>query len=131
MMEKDPKDRIQTADEVASRLEPWFEALTTVPSYQMGKSPWQPSPMPLEKEPLHDTAPEGSGEWHENRYASGSESVSGTGQETARNEDGSTGPAPPLLPHTSSETKWQQWSIGALVLIITLLLGIVIGYLLA
>lgn len=46
MMEKDPKRRVQTALDVAARLEPWSSELEPVVSQQLGKSPWMPPPVP-------------------------------------------------------------------------------------
>jgi len=57
MMEKDPAARIQTAAEVASRLEPWAQESAPLPSQQLTKSPWMPPPLPTgaEDEDLADT----------------------------------------------------------------------------
>jgi serine/threonine protein kinase len=46
MMEKDPKARIQTATEVASRLEPWARDSSPLQYQQLTKSPWMPPPLP-------------------------------------------------------------------------------------
>ncbi|MFP6671002.1 MAG: serine/threonine-protein kinase [Pirellulaceae bacterium] len=132
MMEKTPETRIQTADEVANRLEPWIEALTTVPSYQMTKSPWSIPSMPLEKEDLHDTAPGYDSEQDEypsegHRFATGSES--GGGQETAMNEMGSTIPPPLMLAHADVDSSVGRWTILATAILVALGAGLVIGYL--
>lgn len=50
MMEKDPQKRIQTAAEVASRLEPWAGAPDAVAVGRLGKSPWLPPPLPSDAE---------------------------------------------------------------------------------
>lgn len=52
MMEKDPKRRVQTAAEVASRLEPWAMEKYDLPTTSMQRSPWQAAPLPG----VHDTA---------------------------------------------------------------------------
>jgi serine/threonine protein kinase len=131
MMEKKPEIRIQTADEVANRLEPWLEALTTVPSYQMTKSPWSIPSMPLEKEDLHDTAPGYDSEQDEypsegHRFATGSES--GGGQETAMNEMGSTIPPPLMLAHADVGSSVGRWTILATAVLVALGVGLVIGF---
>ena len=131
MMEKTPETRIQTADEVATRLEPWLEALTTVPSYQMTKSPWSIPSMPLEKEDLHDTAPGYDSEQDEypsegHRFATGSES--GGGQETAMNEMGSTIPPPLMLAHADVDSSLGRWTILATAVLVALGVGLVIGF---
>ena len=135
MMEKTPETRIQTADEVANRLEPWLEALTAVPSYQMTKSPWSIPSMPLEKEELHDTAPGYDSEQDEypsggHRFATGSESGSAGGQETAMNEMGSTIPPPLMLAHEAPESSTGPWTTIATVILVALGIGLVIGYIL-
>ena len=133
MMEKTPETRIQTADEVANRLEPWLEALTTVPSYQMTKSPWSTPSMPLEKEELHDTAPGYDSEQDEypsggHRFATGSESGSTGGQETAINGMGSTIPPPLMLAHSDTDTTSGRWTILTAAILIALGVGLVIGF---
>ena len=54
MMEKDPALRVQTAEEVAARLEPWASEVAPVVS-QPTKSPWLPPPLPTGDD-MHDTA---------------------------------------------------------------------------
>ena len=54
MMEKDPRRRIQSADEVARRLEPWAKDKYDLPSSGLKRSPWQAAPLPG----IHDTAVE-------------------------------------------------------------------------
>lgn len=46
MMEKDPTKRIQTAAEVAARLEPWASEVGPIPSRQLTRSPWTAAPLP-------------------------------------------------------------------------------------
>jgi eukaryotic-like serine/threonine-protein kinase len=46
MMEKDPGSRIQTAAEVAARLEPWATDMSSFPAPHLTKSPWMPPPLP-------------------------------------------------------------------------------------
>lgn len=133
MMEKTPENRIQTADEVANRLEPWLEALTTVPSYQMTKSPWSIPSMPLEKEELHDTTPaydSGQEEYPSGgqRFASGSESGSMGGQETAKSEMGSTVPPPLMLANSDAENSTGRWATLATAVLVALGVGLVIGF---
>jgi serine/threonine protein kinase len=45
MMEKDPEKRVQSAEEVAARLEPWIGDAPVL-SQQLTKSPWMPPPLP-------------------------------------------------------------------------------------
>lgn len=53
MMEKDARRRVQTAAEVARRLEPWSTETYDVPAQNLKRSPWQAAPLPV-----HDTADE-------------------------------------------------------------------------
>jgi len=46
MMEKDPTARVQTAAEVATRLEPWSAEASLLPTKQTTKSPWTLPPVP-------------------------------------------------------------------------------------
>jgi len=57
MMEKDPQSRIQTAAEVAVRLEPWAREAAPLASLQLTKSPWMPPPLPTDADDdqLQDT----------------------------------------------------------------------------
>jgi len=80
MMAKDPRSRIQTAAEVAARLEPWARGGELLPAQQMDNSPWLRPPLPLGGE---DT-PAGSEEV-ESGSLGGSEGVPrgpGTGSQT-------------------------------------------------
>lgn len=52
MMEKDSRRRVQSAAEVARRLEPWAKEKYDLPSASLQKSPWQAAPLPG----IHDTA---------------------------------------------------------------------------
>jgi serine/threonine protein kinase len=64
MMEKDPRLRIQTAAEVAARLEPWASDPSPISSQQMKKSPWLPPPLPWggPEEDQQETSAESDGE---------------------------------------------------------------------
>jgi serine/threonine protein kinase len=55
MMEKDPKARIQSAEEVAARLEPWAQDASPLISQQLSKSRWLAPPPPEDDE--SDTPP--------------------------------------------------------------------------
>ncbi len=92
MMEKDPGSRIQTAAEVASRLEPWAQESALLPSQQLTKSPWMPPPLPTgvdDEEDLADTQ-FGSDVFEDSRSGSSSQvsqstsPVASGGQETRR-----------------------------------------------
>lgn len=54
MMEKNARRRVQTAAEVARRLEPWAKEKYDLPSTNLTRSPWQAAPLPG----IHDTAVE-------------------------------------------------------------------------
>ncbi len=60
MMEKEPATRIQSAAEVAARLETWAEDASPIPADPMSKSPWLPPPLPTGEDvdsELQDTDP--------------------------------------------------------------------------
>lgn len=103
MMEKDPQKRIQTAAEVAARLEPWAREAAPLPSQQLTKSPWMPPPLPTDADDdqLQDT--DASSDVYDNgdsRQGSGSQisqptySAASGGQDTRRIRR----VAPPPLP---------------------------------
>jgi hypothetical protein len=46
MMEKEPASRVQSAAEVAARLEPWAVDARVVAAQQMTRSPWMSAPLP-------------------------------------------------------------------------------------
>jgi serine/threonine protein kinase len=56
MMEKNPRDRIQTAADVVARLEPWAAEASPISSRKLGtKSPWTAPPPPDDDDPSQDT----------------------------------------------------------------------------
>lgn len=55
MMEKNPASRIQTAAEVAARLEPWATDMSSFPSPHLTKSPWMPPLLPTGNDDSQDT----------------------------------------------------------------------------
>lgn len=112
MMEKNPRDRIQTASEVVSRLEAWAEDLTAISSRKLGtKSPWTAPPPPTGREDEEDSAQD-TDATNDGSYQSGSQISQGTivstssSQETLPSRPGrrhSTAipPVPPPAPETS------------------------------
>lgn len=74
MMEKEVDARIQTAAEVAARLEPWAREAAPLPSQQLTKSPWMPPPLPTDDDQMQDTdAERESYEDGDSRTGSGSQ----------------------------------------------------------
>jgi serine/threonine protein kinase len=142
MMEKDPKSRIQTAAEVAARLEPWASEASPIPSQQMSKSPWMPPPLPTGRDEeyanLHDT---GSATYdpadlaHEapSQLSQGTDPVASSGQDTKRVSDSSRPPAPPPLLPVHDHRRLSRTECVALTLAIAvpvaMLLGGLIGFL--
>jgi serine/threonine protein kinase len=112
MMEKDPRKRMQTAAEVAMRLQPWAVEAAPLPSQQLLKSPWMPPPLPTGAgdEDLQDTFA-GSDFYDDVDSHSGSSSgsqvsqttspVASSGQETRRLRRVSP---PPLPVHRRSRS---------------------------
>lgn len=50
MMEKSPANRIQSAAEVAARLEPWSADVSPISGAQMTRSRWHAAPLPTERD---------------------------------------------------------------------------------
>ncbi|MGN6543567.1 MAG: serine/threonine-protein kinase [Aureliella sp.] len=63
MMEKNPEKRIQTAREVAARLEPWAGDMTGMSTARLSRSPWLAPPPPLDHES------ESQSEAHDDQHA--------------------------------------------------------------
>ncbi len=53
-MEKDPSRRVQTAAEVAERLEPWAAAATEIIEVPPGRQAWTPPPPPSDPSKIRD-----------------------------------------------------------------------------
>jgi serine/threonine protein kinase len=110
MMEKNPRDRIQTAAEVVARLEPWAAEASPISSRKLGsKSPWTAPPPPTGREDEDD--PQDTDNGQENSYGgSGSQLSQGTtptnsaSQETLPSRPGRRNtPAQPLVVNLDDE----------------------------
>ena len=76
MMEKDPKERVESAGEVAARLEPWVNEGEALQGRQLTKSPWLSPPIPTDDEDDQDT--DGGGDADSGRAESTSQTSIGT-----------------------------------------------------
>ena len=81
MMEKDPQKRIQSAEEVANRLEPWATEITHLHSQELLDTPWHAPAVPVESagavpSDMHETQPDG--------YMESAEALTGTKSETSQ-----------------------------------------------
>ena len=135
MMEKDPQKRIQSADEVASRLEPWASEITHLHTNELLVTPWQAPAVPLESatDPLaasdmHETQPDG--------YSESSEALvvteSGVSQETLDSQSRNFS-APPMNWVPIPEQRF-EWTIGrslAIAIPVSVIIGIAIGMMLS
>ncbi len=137
MMEKEPKSRIQTAAEVAARLEPWAREAAPLASLQLTKSPWMPPPLPTDADDeLQDTdAGSEAGDNGDSRLGSGSQisqttsAVASDGQETRRIRR----VAPPPLPAQRYEAPAVPVSVFialAIAIPISMLVGSLLTFLL-
>jgi serine/threonine protein kinase len=137
MMEKDPAKRIQTADEVVNRLEPWAVDMAHWNLSNMMPTPWTVPPLPngptvdstMHETPLSDlqNAPEGA---LAADFASAKLAMS-AGTQGAMRSDSQDMLPPPLEWRDYSDTQF-QWTIGkslALAVPAALVAGIVIGLL--
>jgi serine/threonine protein kinase len=133
MMEKDPKERIQTAAEVIARLEPWARDSSPILSQQLTKQSWLPPPLPMEED-LQDTT--GGSDILEDDSRGGSASqlsqttggVASTNQETRRVRV----TPPPLIRHVRPPEPADKVLIVALAVAIPLsmLAGALVTFLL-
>lgn len=88
MMEKDSRRRLQSAADVARRLEPWAKEKYDLPLAGLQRSPWQAAPLPG----VHDTAVEiedsqAGGQLSESQSSSPSQISEGTHPISAASED--------------------------------------------
>jgi len=86
MMEKDPKQRIQTAEELITRLEPWATDTAPIRSQQLGKSPWMPPPPPAISDgddELHDTDAGSDEQEGSDSRQQGTDPIASAGHETS------------------------------------------------
>ncbi len=133
MMEKDPQKRIQSAEEVANRLEPWANEVTYFNTGDLIGTPWLAPAVPVEstENPLpvsdmHETHPDGYIESTEAMVAT----ESGASQETLNSQSRDVSP-PPMTWVSVPEGK-VAWTVRKTLVIaipVALLVGILIGVL--
>jgi len=132
MMEKDPSSRIQTAAEVAARLEPWASDMSPIPSRQLSRSPWTAPPLPMGNSGTQESNAD-MDEGESSRQESVGQGSQGTysnlsaGQETRPDR---VVPLPPPLPISDSTYMGpREYLVTALALAIPLALacGVVVG----
>ena len=133
MMEKDPRKRIQSAEEVANRLEPWANEVTYFNTGDLIGTPWLAPAVPVEstENPLpvsdmHETHPDGYIESTEAMVAT----ESGASQETLNSQSRDVFP-PPMTWVSVPEGK-VAWTVRKTLVIaipVALLVGILIGVL--
>jgi serine/threonine protein kinase len=139
MMEKDPDERIESAAEVATRLEPWATDVGVVPAY-LGKSPWTPPPVPTGAD---DTPPDGDGihfdseemdssrQESASQWSQGTDPVAASGQETRQLSSKRQPPLPPPLPTRSRAIQITGMTlIMAVAIPLALAAGVAIGFIL-
>jgi len=135
MMEKDPQKRIQSAEEVASRLEPWASEVAYFNTGDLIGTPWMAPAVPvtsgensLPASDMHETHPDGYVESAEAMVAT----ESGASQETLNSQ--SRDVSPPPMPWVSISEEKVAWTVGktlAIAIPISLLVGILLGALLS
>jgi serine/threonine protein kinase len=145
MMEKDPMLRIQTAKDVASRLDPWATDVSQFPSPQLTKSPWMPPPLPTGADDEAQDTNVGSydEEFDSSRlesasqYSQNTDAVAASGQETRPVRRRGAQNSPPPLPLMESMREPPVLSRGVSVAIalavsipLSMLLGAALSFLL-
>ena len=129
MMEKDPQKRIQSAEEVANRLEPWATEITHLHSQELLDTPWHAPAVPVESagvapSDMHETQPDG--------YMESAEALTGTKSETSQETFSShsrDASPPPMtwLPEPDQGIKWTVGKALAIAIPASILLGVLIG----
>ncbi len=144
MMEKDPRHRIQSAEDVAARLAPWASENSPLANEQMIRSRWTPEPPPSEAEDSKQANPGGVDrlEGSESYEAPSDGSLSGqisqaTFSGWSRDDTQSDPPPPPV---GVSPRQMQQppgispmifWTVLPICIAVSLLMGGIIGYVIA
>jgi len=134
MMEKDPATRIQTAAEVAARLEPWATELGVVSDRHLWKSPWTPPPLPMDSDEALQEADTSRIDFEESessrsQWSQNTDPVFAAAEETTLVRMGP--PMPPPLPTSSSARRTSVshaiWLL-ALAVPLSLAVGVAIGF---
>ena len=140
MMEKDPQRRIQSALDVAAKLEPWVSDVGPIPSQQLAKSPWMPPSLPSGTEDsdseLSDTddgsadgASRGSkGEQSSSQISQGSDTATDTAQKTMPLFEWERVPVPP--PPLPGQTSWSPVKSVLIALAVAVPISLLLGALL-
>jgi len=140
MMEKDPSARVQTAAEVAARLEPWASDYMALPSQPMTKSPWMPPPLPTGQEDLDaqdtNTGPAELDELESSRgssqWSQGTDPLGAAGQDTLRIRSGRRRKPPLALSYPYTTARDLTVPVALAVSIpVSLLVGITLGFLIS
>jgi eukaryotic-like serine/threonine-protein kinase len=100
MMEKNPRDRIQSATELIPRLEPWAAETSALVTKKLSKSPWSAPPPPSGRED-EDDLPQESEAGQESSYA-GSGQISQVSQATQTPQGASHETTPDKPAHKSN-----------------------------
>jgi serine/threonine protein kinase len=136
MMEKNPQKRIQSAADVAARLEPWASEVSPIPSRQLTRSPWTAPPLPMGNSGTQDSGGVEVEDVESSRQESASQASQGTfanlsaAQETRSDRAVRNVPLPPPLPiPDTSPVSARDYLITALALAIPLALasGVLLG----
>lgn len=129
MMEKDPSRRVQSAEEVAHRLEPWASDGAMNFSKQMPKARWSAAPPPTE-ELIEPPVVDLDGEYPAGNP--GGSSVSLFGQETATSSSSGSRLLPfPILPMNLVTDETPPSTIVAVTLAIAVPISMFLGAVLA
>ena len=147
MMEKDPSARIQTAAEVAARLEPWAEVTSSLPQ-QLVKARWAAPPLPTGADEVIDLSnePGDGGEAGENdsrsrdipsQASQGTEIVIASKQDTKVSRGKRRRSQGPPLSLSDSNVDVDVWPTGLVVAVslaiaipVSMLLGAALTFLL-
>ncbi len=135
MMEKDPMQRIQTAQEVAERLSPWANDASPLLGEQVDRSRWMPAPANFEGE--QDTDPENDVASMAMTEISG---LSETSHGSSLSNDSLTPPPPPITQtmvgqyksagHVDSGEPTVSINMAVAIGVGCLALGLIVGFLL-
>src|SRR5262249_52155833 len=105
MMEKGPRDRIQTAAEVVARLEPWAAEASPISGQKLGsKSPWTAPPPPEDDDQAQDTDGGQDNSAGSSQFSQATAVTSSASQETIPGKPRRNTPAEPMVVNVGEES---------------------------
>ena len=129
MMEKNPADRIQTAEEVIARLEYWTEDPSPVIRATSIRSPWSAPPLPMSREEEETLESEGDSLWIDSQTSQNSQGTDSAASQdtTAASNARSRGFTPSLPFYPPGADRTPAATLVALTLAVAVPISMLLG----